>query len=63
MDQKSQTSYREVKIGKTLYRVTSIFTGEKELGKTLATLAVRGAVNEIKVMPNSNLAFATQTNL
>ena len=29
------TSYKEVKIGKTIYRVTSFFSGEKELGKTL----------------------------
>ena len=25
------TSYKEVKIGKTIYRVTSFFSGEKEL--------------------------------
>ena len=35
------TSYKEVKIGKTIYRVTSFFSGEKELGKTLEQLAVR----------------------
>ena len=33
------TSYKEVKIGKTIYRVTSFFSGEKELGKTLEQLA------------------------
>ena len=35
------TSYKEVKIGRTIYRVTSFFSGEKELGKTLEQLAVR----------------------
>ena len=35
------SSFREVKIGKTLYRVTSVFKGEKELGSTLEKLAVR----------------------
>ena len=41
MDQKitPMTSYKEVKIGKTIYRVTSFFSGEKELGKTLEQLA------------------------
>ena len=29
-------SYKEVRIGKTLYRVTSVFSGEKDLGRTLA---------------------------
>jgi len=42
-----QTSYREVKIGKTLYRVTSVFTGEKELGSTLEKLAVRHVLDEM----------------
>ena len=28
-------SYKEVRIGKTLYRVTSVFSGEKDLGRTL----------------------------
>lgn len=43
MDQRNTpiTSYKEVKIGKTIYRVTSFFSGEKELGKTLEQLAVR----------------------
>lgn len=40
------TSYREVKIGNTLYRVTSIFTGEKDLGKTLEFLAIRRAMTD-----------------
>ena len=36
-------SYKEVRIGKTLYRVTSVFSGEKDLGRTLEQLAVRRA--------------------
>lgn len=35
------TSYKEVRIGNTIYRVTSFFSGEKDLGKTLEQLAVR----------------------
>ena len=42
------TSYREVKIGKTIYRVTSVFLGEKDLGKTLEQLAIRKAMTDIK---------------
>ena len=37
-------SYKEVRIGKTLYRVTSVFSGEKDLGRTLEQLAVRRAM-------------------
>lgn len=49
MDQKiiPTTSYKEVQIGKTIYRVTSFFSGEKELGKTLEQLAIRRAMSEI----------------
>lgn len=49
---KTETSYKEVMIGKTLYRVTSVFTGEKDLGKTLEQLAVRRAMAEL--MPSSS---------
>ena len=42
------TSYKEVKIGKTLYRVTSVFLGEKNLGESLEQLAVRKAMTDIK---------------
>jgi hypothetical protein len=41
------TTYREVKIGKTLYRVTSVFAGEKELGPALEKLAVRRVIEEM----------------
>ena len=46
MEQKKQTTknYREVQIGSTLYRVTSIFKGEKDFGKTLEEAAVRKAM-------------------
>jgi len=44
---KQISSYREIKIGNTLYRVTSVFTGEKDLGKTLEQLAVRRAMTEL----------------
>ena len=44
----ASTSYREVKIGRTMYRVTSVFLGEKDLGKTLEQLAVRKAMTDIK---------------
>lgn len=52
MDEKSRpdtvtTSYKEVQIGKTLYRVTSVFLGEKDLGQTLEQVAIRRAVTEI----------------
>ena len=40
------TSYKEVRIGNTIYRVTSFFSGEKDLGKTLEHLAVRRAMTE-----------------
>ena len=38
------TSYKEVKVGKTIYCVTSVFTGEKELVEALEQLAVRHAM-------------------
>lgn len=62
MEKKAQTSYKEVKIGKTLYRVTSIFTGEKDLGKTLENLAVRGAINEMRALHSGGTATATLKN-
>ncbi|MDR2559242.1 MAG: hypothetical protein LBC86_06850 [Oscillospiraceae bacterium] len=41
------SSYREVKIDKTLYVINSSFTGEKELGATLEKLAVRCVLDEM----------------
>ena len=46
-EQKPTTSYKEIRIGNTLYRVTSVFSGEKDLGKTLEQLAIRRAMGEL----------------
>ena len=48
---KQATSYKEVRIGNTIYRVTSVFTGEKDLGKTLEQLAIRRAMDELAAAP------------
>ena len=40
----SVTTFHEKKIGNTLYRVTSVYKGEIELGKALEDLAVRKIV-------------------
>ena len=48
---KTITSYKEIQIGKTLYRVTSVFTVEKDLGETLEQLAVRRAMAELVPCP------------
>ena len=45
---KPVTTYHEKKIGKTLYRVTSVYKGEIELGKALEDLAIR------KILRNEN---------
>lgn len=47
-------TYKEIKIGNTLYRVTSIFSGEKDLGKTLEQLAIRRAMADISSGAVSN---------
>ena len=49
------TSYREVKIGRTLYCVTSVFTGEKELGPTLEKLAARRVLAEMDAQAKETL--------
>ena len=49
----TRTSYKEVQIGNTLYRVTSVFTGEKDLGQTLEQLAVRRAMAELTPCPSN----------
>ena len=41
IQKKSVTTYHEKKIGKCLYRVTSVYKGEIELGKALEDLTVR----------------------
>jgi hypothetical protein len=47
VERKPTSSYKEVRIGNTIYRVTSVFTGEKDLGKTLEQLAIRRAMEEL----------------
>lgn len=42
------SSRKEIEIGNTVYRVTSVFLGEKDLGKTLEQLTIRKAMNDIK---------------
>ena len=61
MDQKiiPTTSYKEFQIGKTLYLVTSFFSGEKELGKTLEQLAVRRAMSEVSTPAGCSAHTAT----
>lgn len=41
------TSYSETRVGKTLYRVTSIYLGEKDLKSTLEQLAVKRVLAEM----------------
>ena len=55
MNQKVQqtTSYKEVRIGNTIYRVTSVYSGEKDLKQTLEQLAIRRVMAEITARPNA----------
>ena len=46
MEKQVTTTYKEMQIGNTLYRVTSVFSGEKDLGKALEDLAVRRVMAE-----------------
>ena len=65
MDQRNTptTSYKEVKIGKTIYRVTSFFSGEKELGKTFPEqLAVRRAMSEVSTPASCSAHTATSSH-
>ena len=45
---KQITAYREVVIGNTLFRVTSVFSGERELGEIMEELVVRKAMAELR---------------
>ena len=47
------TSYKEVRIGNTVYRVTSVYTGEKDLKQTLEQLAIRRVMAEITAHPKA----------
>lgn len=40
-------TYHELKIGKTLYRITSVYKGEIDLVKALEDLTVRKVLREI----------------
>ena len=51
---KPLTTYHEKKIGRTLYRVTSVYKGEIELGKALEDLTVR------KILRNDNPPIPSQ---
>ncbi|MCL2578150.1 MAG: hypothetical protein FWE27_08910 [Defluviitaleaceae bacterium] len=46
-DKTYSSAYSEVKFGKTLYQITSVFTGEKELGLTLEKLAAQHILDEM----------------
>jgi len=45
---RKSTSYREVTIGKVLYRLTSVFEGTKDLDKTMERLAIQNAIDPSK---------------
>lgn len=47
------TTYHERKIGNTLYRVTSVYKGEIDLGKTLEDLTVRKILRSENALPQS----------
>jgi len=42
------TTYREVRIGRTIYEVTSVFLGQIDLGETLERLAAQKVLGEIE---------------
>ena len=54
---KQSTAYREVVIGNTLFRVTSVFSGERELGEIMEELVVRKAMAEFR--PNETSPINT----
>jgi len=49
------TTYREVRIGRTLYCVTSVFTGETDLTATLERLAVQRVLADMETEAASAL--------
>lgn len=55
MDQRNQqtSTYKEVRIGNTIFRVTSVFTGEKDLKETLEQLAIRRVMAEATAQPGT----------
>ena len=59
MENQAALNTPEVRIGNTIYRVTSFFSGEKDLGKTLEQLAVRRAMAEFSPPPAACAGHAT----
>ena len=47
-DKKIQTTYHEKRIGKTVFRVTSIYKGEVDLAKTLENLIIDAALSNAR---------------
>jgi LysM repeat protein len=47
------SSYHEVKVGKTLYRVTSTYKGEIELGKALEDITVKKVLRSASPLLNA----------
>lgn len=43
------SSCRQTQVGKAIYRVTSVFLGEKDFGQTLEQLIIRKAIADSKV--------------
>lgn len=41
------TSYREMKIGNTIFRITSVYLGQKDLKTTLEQLTVKRVLEEL----------------
>lgn len=50
------TGYKEVRIGRTIYRVTSVYLGEIDLKETLEDLTIRNMLEEIE--NRDTVAFA-----
>ena len=48
------TSYREIKVGKTLYKITSTYKGEFELGKALEDLTVKRVLRSASPLLNTD---------
>jgi len=49
------TSYQEVQVGRTLYRVTSVYEGKIDLGRTLEDLTIK------KVLQTASPILDTRT--
>ena len=47
LSDKQLSLLRELKIGKMLYRITSVFEGKKDIDKVIERLAVKNAMDDI----------------